>query len=111
MMTLQQLNQNFSFTAKARARLDEYWDYSRSQNEDPAVLGICEMKVFPKDGSATFTNIFVGFYSRKEAANFPPNSVAMIDGMPVGFFLPPERYTHFYGRTLDVTDHDVFFLR
>lgn len=111
MTTLQELNRNFHFTPKARARLEEYWDYARRENEDPAALGISEMRVFPKDGSGTFTNIFVGFYSKKEVASFPPDCVAFIEGMPVAFFLLKERYAHFYGRTLDVTDYDVFFLK
>lgn len=111
MTTLDELNQNFSFTPKARARIDQYWAYSRSEKEDPAVLGISAMKLFPKDGSTPVEAVFVGFYSRRQAANFPPNSVANIDGMPVAFFLTPDRYAHFYGRTLDVTDNDVFFLK
>jgi hypothetical protein len=110
MITLEQLNQNFSFTEAAKNRIATFAMEARARKLVPHVVSIMETKLIPKDGCQSINMISIGFFTKAQADKFPKDTIAHIGELRVAFGLAPDRYKHFFGKTLDVDDYGIFFL-
>jgi hypothetical protein len=110
MINLQQLNENFSFTNAAKARIESFAVDAKTRKLIPEVVSIMETKLNPNDGSSSKYFIAIGFFSKGQVDKFPKGTVANIDGIRVAFGLASDRYQYFFARTLDVDSDGIFFL-
>ena len=102
---------NFSFSATARAFIDQVRiDAETRAHEPAAAFSVAWGTCFGNDGR-TSQGIVVGFYMRSELSDDIASWVQVIDGMNVIFNTVPSLAPKFDGKVIDYSKDRWFFLR